>query len=135
MGVPKSRRKVNRTRTRAGQRRRGSVQSSFGSHYSLNSNLNSSSLPSTTSTAAPTTTTTTLPSCSGTLKLFSKTYFRGDEFTVHDNVSDLQNFNDRAVTAKIDGNCCWEIFSEKKFNGHRRLLQPGVSYHGVSSFG
>ena len=64
-----------------------------------------------------TTTMTIVTSCTGTLKLFDKTYLRGENITVHDNISDLKSFNDRAVTAKIEGDCCWEIFSEKNFEG------------------
>ena len=64
-----------------------------------------------------TTTTTIVTSCNGTLTLFDKTYLRGENITVHDNISDLKSFNDRAVTAKIEGDCCWEIFSEKNFEG------------------
>jgi len=60
---------------------------------------------------------------------------RGDEFKTDLDVEDLGAFDDEAVSAKISGNCCWEIFSEKMYKGESIVLNPSKTYKSATSFG
>jgi len=73
--------------------------------------------------------------CSGNLTLYSKTYLRGEEFEADLDVDDLGAFNNETVSVKIDGNCCWEVFSEKSFQGERLILTPWEIYTSATSLG
>jgi len=73
--------------------------------------------------------------CSGNLTLYSKTYLRGEEFEADLDVEDLGDFDDETVSVKIDGNCCWEVFSEKSFQGERLILTPWDTYTSATSLG
>jgi len=73
--------------------------------------------------------------CSGNLTLYSKTYLRGEEFEADLDVEDLGAFDDETVSVKIDGNCCWEVFSEKSFQGERLILTPWEIYTSATSLG
>jgi len=73
--------------------------------------------------------------CNGTLTLFTKTYNRGEEIEISQDMEDLGPFDNRAVTAALTGNCCWKIFSEDNFSGSEKILKPGKAYTGASSLG
>jgi len=69
------------------------------------------------------------------LKLFSKTYYRGDSLEITEDKEDLEDFDDKAVTATLEGTCCWDIFEEKDFGGAFKTLNPSFDYIGANSFG
>ena len=73
--------------------------------------------------------------CNGTLTLFNKTYNRGEELRVEEDSEDLEGFDNKAVTALVSGDCCWDIFSEQNFAGVRKTLRPGEKYTGANSLG
>merc|ERR1712038_1257608 len=73
--------------------------------------------------------------CNGTLTLFTKTYNRGEELMIEDDIEDLEGFDNKAVTALVSGDCCWDIFSEQNFAGARKTLRPGEKYTGANSLG
>merc|ERR1712200_344311 len=58
-----------------------------------------------------TTTTTTTPFVPCTLTLYSKTYRRGESETLTSSLADLADFNDKAVSALVEGTCCWQVFA------------------------
>merc|ERR1711953_771722 len=69
------------------------------------------------------------------LTLFSKTYNRGDEITLLDDSDDLGSFSDIAISAQVEGFCCWQLFGDLDFAGSTTWLRPGESYKGTDSFG
>merc|ERR1712038_1194658 len=73
--------------------------------------------------------------CNGTLTLFTKTYNRGEELMIEEDSEDLEGFDNKAVTALVTGDCCWDIFSEQNFAGVRKTLRPGEKYTGANSLG
>ena len=53
--------------------------------------------------------------------MYSRTYFRGNSVHVGKNIWDFGTFDDQLASLKIEGNCCWELFTEEKFrNDYRR---------------
>merc|ERR1712200_184735 len=69
------------------------------------------------------------------LTLFSKTYNRGDELTLLEDSDDLGSFSDIAISAQVEGLCCWQLFGDVDFAGSTTWLRPGESYKGTDSFG
>jgi len=99
---------------------------------------------STTTTTTTTTTTkitsTTVPAsveCEGELSIFTKTYLRGENLTVTDDVTDFSDFSfdDVSVSASVSGTCCWTIFAGKNFTGKGLILSSDEKYTSVSSLG
>jgi len=76
-----------------------------------------------------------IESCNGTVTLFTKTYNRGEEIEITEDIEDLEGFDNKAVTAALTGNCCWRIFSETDFSGAEKTLRPSETYTGASSLG
>jgi len=74
-------------------------------------------------------------SCNGNLTLFSSTYHRGDQVSLLDDSSDLSSFSDQAISATIQGSCCWILYADTHFKGESYRLLPGVDYKTTSSFG
>merc|ERR1712110_168841 len=64
---------------------------------------------------ARTTTTTQPETCQ--LTLYSKTYNRGEELVLLDDSADLGSFSDIAISALVEGSCCWQLFGEVNFAG------------------
>merc|ERR1719273_1101164 len=95
--------------------------------------------PATSTTNSPPTTsalsTTTSQPEVCKLTLFSKTYNRGDELTLLDDSDDLGSFSDIAISAQVEGFCCWQLFGDVDFAGSTTWLRPGGSYKGTDSFG
>merc|ERR1712218_461134 len=88
----------------------------------------------TTTFAASTTSTTSQPeTCQ--LTLYSKTYNRGEELVLLDDSADLGSFSDIAISALVEGSCCWQLFGEINFAGPSAWLRPGGVYKGTDSFG
>merc|ERR1712110_1386503 len=86
-----------------------------------------------TSTTSSSSTTTKPETCQ--LTLFSKTYNRGEEWTLQDDSADLGSFSDIAISATLEGSCCWQLFGEVNFAGPTTWLRPGGVYRGTDSFG
>merc|ERR1712038_1821089 len=95
-------------------------------------------MPTTTATAIPTTTTTTttttaidlmVAECS--LKMFDKTYLRGESATLvnpnNSTVSDLSSilFDDRLASLEVVGPCCWTLFENSNFTGQNKAFAEG----------
>merc|ERR1712203_1176488 len=88
----------------------------------------------TTTFAASTTSTSSQPeTCQ--LTLYSKTYNRGEELVILDDSADLGSFSDIAISALVEGSCCWQLFGEVNFAGPSAWLRPGGIYKGTDSFG
>merc|ERR1712184_162624 len=86
-----------------------------------------------TSTTSSSSTTTKPETCQ--LTLFSKTYNRGEEWTLQDDSADLGSFSDIAISATLEGSCCWQLFGEVNFAGPTTWLRPEGLYRGTDSFG
>jgi len=73
----------------------------------------------------------------GTLTLYSKTYNRGEMVEISESVTDLrtENFDNKAVSALLTGDCCWEIYGEVNYTGEVTTLEPGKEYSSVTSLG
>merc|ERR1711902_252081 len=82
---------------------------------------------------ARTTTTREPETCQ--LTLFSKTYNRGEKLVLLDDSPDLGSFSDIAISALVEGPCCWQLFGEVNFAGSSAWLRPGGNYKGTDSFG
>merc|ERR1739840_54597 len=69
------------------------------------------------------------------LTLYSKTYNRGEEMVLLDDSADLGSFSDVAISALVEGSCCWQLFGEVNFGGPSAWVRPGGVYKGTDSFG
>merc|ERR1712020_276643 len=106
--------------------------------YSASTSTSTSNIvarTSTTTTFTSSTTTTTSQPKTCQLTLFSKTYNRGEELVLLDDSPDLGSFSDIAISALVDGPCCWQLFGEVNFAGSSAWLRPGGNYKGTDSFG
>jgi len=79
--------------------------------------------------------TSTASTCSGIITFYTKTYHRGEELELDEDTEELGDFDNKAVSAVIEGSCCWQIFGGKVFGDISKILSPGVEYKGVNSFG
>ena len=86
------------------------------------------------STTSPTTSTPLPNTCTGNLTLHASTYLRGDNSTLHATSSDLEEFSDRAVSATVQGSCCWLLFSEPGLQGDSVTISPAGDYKTTNSF-
>jgi len=71
----------------------------------------------------------------GSLSLYSRTYHRGDQQDLTDSSPDLAGFARTAVTAKLTGECCWQLYSQADYRGDLLTLRPGQTYTSVTSLG
>merc|ERR1712061_467443 len=80
----------------------------------------------TTFDSAPQISTTTTPAgpCSGSLTLFSKTYNRGENVTVTEDTPDLDEFNNQLVSALVEGDCCWAVYTRGSYSGDSEVFRP-----------
>ena len=60
-----------------------------------------------------------------TLIMYSRTYFRGTSVSTIKNIWDLGLFEDEVASLKIEGNCCWKLYNDKKFRGDSITLPEG----------
>merc|ERR1711974_127010 len=72
-------------------------------------------------------------SCS--LQLYSQTYHRGAEMNTTDSNPDLGSFADKAVSARMEGECCWTLFQDRNYRGSKIVLYPGRDYKSATSLG
>ena len=49
------------------------------------------------------------------LQLYSQTYHRGAEMNTTKSNPDLGSFTDQAVSASLEGDCCWTLFEDRNF--------------------
>ena len=74
-----------------------------------------------------TTTTTTTQCASGSMIMYSKTYFRGESLEVaEDAITDLadHDFDDKVQSINIKGCFCWKVYENDNFSGKFILLKP-----------
>jgi hypothetical protein len=79
--------------------------------------------PTTTTTQAPST--TTLGFCK--ITMYEQTYFRGSSVEITGDVSDFNDitFDNEIASLKIEGDCCWTIFTDSNFQGVSMNLNVG----------
>ena len=77
--------------------------------------------------------TETHTSCFGKLTLYTKTYRRGESHEITDTSENLNSFTNKAVSALVDGNCCWRVYANINLTGASLLLSPGQDYNSVTS--
>merc|ERR1719350_468455 len=77
----------------------------------------------TTTTQAPST--TTLGYCK--ITMYEQTYFRGSSVEITGDVSDFNDiaFDNEIASLKIEGDCCWTIFTDSNFQGVSMNLNVG----------
>jgi len=114
---------------------RGSSRSSIMSYDYGVGRRQTESLWSGSSAFVPSTT-TIAPQCQGNMTMWSRTYLRGDSFTVSDDIEDLSlhSFDNKLVSLEVSAGCCWTIFSEPNFQGERKVFREG-QHKSVSSVG
>merc|ERR1712156_379286 len=99
----------------------------------LNSTRLAYASPSQTTTSAYlyTTTTTQPPVTFGFCKMimYDETYFRGQSIEISEDVSDFNddtfNFDNEIASLKIEGDCCWTLFTDSNFQGVSMKLNVG----------
>jgi len=83
----------------------------------------------TTTTTSTTTTTTPPPVTLGFCKMimYDKTYFRGESVEITGDVSDFVDvtFDNEVASLKIEGDCCWTLFTDSNFQGASIKLNVG----------
>jgi len=76
------------------------------------------------------------PFCSGNITLFSSNYHRGENITLVDiKTHDLGSMNNKTVSVKVEGDCCWRLFMEPQFTGQSKLVSSQETYISVTSLG
>ena len=75
--------------------------------------------------------TTLPPTCDGSISLHDKTYLRGLNITVTDDMDDLtvspSRISQRLTSLEVQGDCCWTVFTETSFGGESKRFSPGAS--------
>jgi len=110
----------------------------FADSFSLRSDYDSSedySLFGSAPDLQISTTSTPAGPCSGSLTLFSKTYNRGENVTVTEDTPDLDEFNNRLVSALVEGDCCWAVYTGENYSGDSEVFRHGQKYDSVVSVG
>merc|ERR1711974_388566 len=69
------------------------------------------------------------------LTLFSMNYHRGTEMRTTNSKPDLGSFADKAVSARMEGSCCWTLFQDQHYRGSKVVLYPGRDYKSATSLG
>merc|ERR1712110_740606 len=137
---PPPRRTLNRSRPRT-KGRPAPVLKTASINYSADQNLVQTPPRQQTTFAYPTTTfaytsTTTNPppATLGFCKMimYDKTYFRGQPVEITGDVSDFNDvtfkdstFNNEVASLKIEGDCCWTLFTDSNFQGVSIRLDVG----------
>merc|ERR1712154_99393 len=77
-----------------------------------------------------------IPVCSGNITLFSSNYNRGENITLVDiKTPNLGSMNNKTVSVKVEGDCCWRLFMEPQFTGQSKLVSSQETYISVTSLG
>merc|ERR1739838_838615 len=76
-------------------------------------------------TTQATTTTVTLGFCKMTM--YDQTYFRGQSVEITGDISDFNDlsFDDEVSSVKIEGDCCWTLYTDSNFQGVSVNLNVG----------
>merc|ERR1719323_2500864 len=65
------------------------------------------------------------------ISLHDKTYLRGLNITVTDDMDDLtgapSKIFQKLTSLEVQGDCCWTIFTEALFQGESKRFSPGAS--------
>jgi len=128
------RRKFNRNRVAAGRpsqpgRRKGSRPQLLPQSRPVQTTT--SAYLYTTTTTQYTTTSTQTPVTFGFCKMimYDETYFRGQSIEITGDVSDFNddtfNFDNEIASLKIEGDCCWTLFTDSNFQGVSMKLNVG----------
>jgi hypothetical protein len=82
---------------------------------------------STTTTATSTTTTTTATLGFCKMIMYDQTYFRGPSIELTGDVSNLDDlaFDNEVSSVKIEGDCCWTLYTDSNFQGVSIKLNVG----------
>ena len=61
------------------------------------------------------------------ITLFAQTYLRGENVSSSSEISDLseKSFDNKTTSVEVTGSCCWNLFSEKNFQGKKIELRAG----------
>merc|ERR1712027_114895 len=69
--------------------------------------------------------------CDGSISLHDKTYLRGINITLTDDMDDLtvspSKISQKLTSLEVKGDCCWTIFTEALFQGESKRFSPGAS--------
>jgi len=69
--------------------------------------------------------------CDGSISLHDKTYLRGINITLTDDMDDLtvspSKIFQKLTSLEVKGDCCWTIFTEALFEGESKRFSPGAS--------
>jgi len=57
--------------------------------------------------------------------MFSKTYHRGEKMVVTHDMKNLAGFDNKMVSLKVSGDCCWTIFTDAAFGGEYENFSEG----------
>jgi len=61
--------------------------------------------------------------------MYDETYFRGQSIEITGDVSDFNddtfNFDNEVASLKIEGDCCWTLFTDSNFQGVSMKLNVG----------
>merc|ERR1712190_107967 len=75
---------------------------------------------------------TTMPTtCDGSISLYDKTYLRGLNITLTDDMDDLtaspSKISQKLTSLEVKGDCCWTIYTEAQSQGESKRFSPGAS--------
>jgi len=69
-------------------------------------------------------------SCSGNITIFSRNYLRGDSVVLTEDTEDLAKFNNKLTSVLVEGDCCWAVFTGKKYGGESETFWRDQSNEG-----
>merc|ERR1712190_28761 len=75
---------------------------------------------------------TSMPTtCDGSISLHDKTYLRGLNITLTDDMDDLtaspSKISQKLTSLEVQGDCCWTIYTEAQSQGESKRFSPGAS--------
>merc|ERR1711879_24452 len=69
--------------------------------------------------------------CDGSISLHDKTYLRGLNITLTDDMEDLtaspSKISQKLTSLEVHGDCCWTIYKEAQSLGESKRFSPGAS--------
>merc|ERR1711879_339076 len=69
--------------------------------------------------------------CDGSISLHDKTYLRGLNITLTDDMDDLtaspSKISQKLTSLEVHGDCCWTIYTETQSLGESKRFSPGAS--------
>lgn len=75
--------------------------------------------------------------CSGSITLHSKTYLRGENVVITEDIEDLETlqFTDMLVSLSVADDCCWEVFTGVNYTGDSEQFTSSEKYLSTTSVG